>query len=42
VYGDSITAASASSGGSSTESATTSGRGTITAETSLSAKSKTL
>jgi hypothetical protein len=33
---------SASSGGMSTEIATTSGRGTITAETSFDAKSKTL
>jgi len=42
VYGESITAVSASSGGISIESATTSGRETITSEASLSAKSKTL
>ena len=42
MYGDSSSAASASSEGSEIEIATTSGRGTITSWTSLSAKSKTL
>ena len=42
VYGESITAARHSSGGRSTEIATTCGRGTITSWTSLPAKSKTL
>ena len=42
MYGDSSTAFSASSAGSAIEIATTSGRGTITSATSLSAKSKTL
>ena len=42
MKGESTTVASASSGGMSAEIATTSGRGTITAETSFDAKSKTL
>ena len=42
MKGDSSTALSASSGAISTEIPITSGRGTITSETSLSAKSKTL
>ena len=42
MYGDSSTAFSACSGGSATDTATTSGRGTITSAASLSPKTKTL